>query len=101
MRTHTKEKPFKIANITFAFSPFIRKKKKKKKTLKVNDHHDTLKSNNLDENFECTSRWFILDQRTQNLEFVSLKCVTYTQSSWVPLSPSPRQHDFYDLCPET
>ena len=33
----------------------------------------------LTKTIRCASKWFILTQRPQNLEFVNLKCVTYTQ----------------------
>ena len=46
---------------------------------------NTLESISLDENIKCTSRWLILPQITQNLRFVNLKCVTYTQPIWVTL----------------
>ena len=42
-------------------------------------------SSNLDESIKCISRWFTLTQRTRNLEFVNLKCVTYVQPIWVTL----------------
>ena len=45
----------------------------------------TLESTDIDKTIKCTSRWFILVQRMQNLEFVNLKCVTYTQPIWVSL----------------
>ena len=38
-----------------------------------------LESTFLDETSRYASRWFILAQRTQNLEFVNHKYVTYTQ----------------------
>ena len=34
----------------------------------------------------CTLKWFILTQRTQNLEFVNLQCVTHTQPIPLPLT---------------
>ena len=72
---HTKEKPSKISIITFAILPFYQEK-----ILKQNDQ-----STALDESIKSASRWFILAQITQNLEFVNLKCITYTQHIWVPL----------------
>ena len=43
-----------------------------------------IESTNLDESIQWTSRWFIVAKRTQNLEIVNLKCVSYTYI-WVPL----------------
>ena len=79
IRTHTEEKPSKIYNITFAILTFYQKKKSWMIIL------STMESIYLDESIKCASRWFILAQRTQNLEFVSLKCVTYTQPIRVSL----------------
>ena len=45
----------------------------------------TLESTHIDKTIKCASRWFILAQRMQNLEFVNLKCVTYTQPIWARL----------------
>ena len=45
----------------------------------------TLKSTSLDENIRCASKWLILTKRTQNLESVNLKCVSYARSIPVPL----------------
>ena len=44
----------------------------------------TLEPASLDETIRCASKWFILTQRTQNLEFFNLKCITYAQP--IPLS---------------
>ena len=44
----------------------------------------TLESTTLDETSRCASKWFILALKTQNLELVNLKCVTYAQP--IPLS---------------
>ena len=46
----------------------------------------TLESTTHDENIRCASKWFILAQRMHNLEFVSLKCVAYTQPIPLPLT---------------
>ena len=46
----------------------------------------TLESPSLDETIRCALKWFILTRRTQNLEFVNLKCVTYTQHIPLPLN---------------
>ena len=55
------------------------------KILKTNlPFLSTLESISLDETIRCASKWFTLTQRNQNLEFVDLKCVTYTQL--IPLS---------------
>ena len=81
IRTPSKEKMFKIFNKTFAILPF--------------SHHKTLtklpswvlwRLPLLMKPSRCTSQWFILTQRMQNLEFVNLKCFTYTQP--IPLSLS-------------
>ena len=60
-------------NITFANSPFSHQ----------NTIQSTLESSSLDEIIRCASKWPILTQRTQILEFVNLKSVNYTQ----PISP--------------
>ena len=50
----------------------------------------TLESSTLDETIKCASKWFIFFKmvhfniKTQNLELVNLKCVTYAQI--IPLS---------------
>ena len=46
----------------------------------------TLESTSLEETNRCASKWFILTQKTQNLEFVNLKCVSYAQL--IPLALS-------------
>ena len=46
----------------------------------------TLESTSLDEIIKYASKWFILAQRTQNLMFVNLKCVTYAQPIHLPLT---------------
>ena len=46
----------------------------------------TLGSTSLDEFIKCASKWFILRQKTQNLEVVNLKCVTYAQPIPLPLN---------------
>ena len=45
-----------------------------------------LEPTNLDDSITCTSRWFILAQRMQNVEYVNVKCVACTQPIWVPLN---------------
>ena len=44
----------------------------------------TLKSTTLDETIRCTSKWFILTSKMQNMELVNLKCVSNAQP--IPLS---------------
>ena len=44
----------------------------------------TLESTMFDETIRCTSKWFILTWKMQNLEVVNFMCVTYTQP--IPLS---------------
>ena len=70
-RTHTEEKPPKISNFIIGIFPF---------------HHkwffnsiatlSTLESTSLDETITCAPKPFILKQRTKNLEYVDLKCVS-------------------------
>ena len=43
----------------------------------------------------CASGWFILTQRTQNLEFVNLKCVTYAWSIPLPLNSLYSKRNYY------
>ena len=62
----------KISNITFAILPFSHKN-----TLTKLPSCVLWSLIFLDETVKCASKWFILTQRTQNLEFVNLKCVTY------------------------
>ena len=47
----------------------------------------TLESTTLDETIRCASKWLIVALKTQNLELVSIKCVTYAQP--IPLSLTP------------
>ena len=56
-------------------------------TLKLNCHPSNLESTFLEKNIRYTSRWFILQcsPKMQNLEFINIKCVTYTQPIWTPL----------------
>ena len=65
IRTRTEEKPSKISSITFAILPF------------AIPSRPTFESTSLDETIRCASKWFILTQRTQKLDFVNLKCVTH------------------------
>ena len=44
----------------------------------------TFESTTLDKTIRFASKWFILTQKTQNLEMVNLKSVTYAQP--IPLS---------------
>ena len=46
----------------------------------------TLESISFDEPIRCALKWFILTQRSQNLEFVNLKCVNCRQP--IPLALS-------------
>ena len=46
---------------------------------------NTLEFTSLDETKRCSSKWFILTQKTQNLAFVNLKCVTYARPILLPL----------------
>ena len=69
-----KKKTSKISNITFAILPF--------------SHISTLTA--ILSTLESTSLCFIQTQRTQNLESVNLKCVTYAQPIPLPLNKPPR-----------
>ena len=74
VRPHPEEKPSKTSNITFAILHF--------------SHQNTLTKSPswvfwsllFYETIRCASKFFILTQRKQMLEFVNLKWVTYTQS---------------------
>ena len=44
-----------------------------------------MESTSLDETVGCATKWVILTQSMQNLEFVYLKCVTYSQPIHLPL----------------
>ena len=46
----------------------------------------TLKSTSFDETIRCAWKWSILTQRTQNLQFVNRKCVTFEQPIPLPLT---------------
>ena len=46
----------------------------------------SLESTLCDKTITRVSKWFILAQITQNLEFINLKHVSYTQRIWVSLS---------------
>ena len=81
IRTHTEEKLSKISNITFAILPF--------------SHANTsarLPSWALWSLFlllkliTYASKWFILTQRTQNLQYINIKCVAYAQPITLPLN---------------
>ena len=39
----------------------------------------TFESPTFDETIKCASKWFILTWKTQNLEVINLKCMTYAQ----------------------
>ena len=64
----------KISNITFTILPFSHKN-----TLTKLFMPNTLESTSLDEIIRCPTKWFILSQRMQNLEYINLMCVTYAQ----------------------
>ena len=80
IRTHSEEKPCKIFSITFVILPF--------------NHQNTLIklpswvlwSLILLMHFKHCLKWFILIQRTQNLEFVYFENVIYTQPMHLPLT---------------
>ena len=57
IRTHTKEKPSKISDITFAIMPFYQKKKKYLNWMAI---LSTLESTTLNKTIRCASEWFIL-----------------------------------------
>ena len=50
----------------------------------------SLESTLCDKTIKCVSNWFILAQITQNIEFINLKHVSYTQRIWVSLNSSTK-----------
>ena len=75
IRTHTKEKPSKKSNITFAILPFYQKKILK---MKLNGHPllSLMKPSDVLQNgFNINKK----KKKMQNLELVNIKCVTYAQ----------------------
>ena len=80
LRTHTEEKLSKTSNITFA----ILSSYQKKKTLNRMPVLSTFESITLDETIRSASKWLIWTWKTQNLELLNLRCVTYAQP--IPVS---------------
>ena len=79
IRIHFEEKMSKIFYITFTILSFSNKNVL---TIKW----PSLESTFIDETIRHASKWFTPAQRTQNLEFVNLKCVTSTQPIPVPFN---------------
>ena len=80
IRTHTKEKPSKISNITFAILPSYQKKK----ILKLNGHSEYFGIYFSWWNHQMHLKMVHFNIKSQNLELVILKCLTYAQP--IPLS---------------
>ena len=79
IRTHTKEIPSKMSNITFAILPSYHKKKKKKKKKKKRISNQmaslsTVKSTTFDEH-QMRFKMLHFNTKTQNLKLVNFKCV--------------------------
>ena len=80
--THTKEIPSKISNMEVAILLFYQNTLTKLPSWVL----WSLLFFFCDKTIRSTTKWFILAQIRQKLEFVSLKYVTYTQPIWVALS---------------
>ena len=63
---------------------FLSKKQKKKYSPCMVILSTLEPTTTLDETIRCTSKWFILTSKMQNLELVNLKCVSFAQP--IPLS---------------
>ena len=94
IRTHNEEKTIKIVNITLAILRFPRKHI----LIKLIAILSNLESISFDKTIRFLSKWFILTQKTQNLEVINLKCVCYAEPIPLSLTRVAKTESMYSRC---